>query len=428
MSIINSKKEIFTNISALTSLKDEALSMQKNIVNGINNAKEILPFLLDLSTTLVGSDFLATILGNLFAKFVRNVEPELKNILVLQMSQYNSDQLISATAFNSGFTIPISQIDIYDKLKTDPNSDIGLSIYDNTNDNFDSKAYSAIINPGTDVSYLNISINYDESTDSLVIKPLNTTQTIEDFVTEYICGLKLINEKEFITEVLNAIYGIKTSNQNKSIDKIKAELEIDSMLDKIISDLDDINLSESDLRSIDDNAQNIKNGIAYIDLGCGYEPNQITIETLLDTLSGITSSNDPYTIGNKFNSLIDSGSPSDDENARTKKDGFIKRIINAVQKQILITTTLSPQMRTINIVLSGIKNNGDITTNNVKDDIKINSNLFKCISKKISALINEFVFNMVKKELQDLIIPAVKKIAIEKINQYTNLLKSLVGF
>src|SRR5574343_1614949 len=135
MGLIDDKKNVFTNISALTLLKN--------------------------------------------------------NTLILQLSQYNSDTLISDTAFNSGFSIPISQLDIYNKLKIDPNSDIGSAVYDTLTDNFDYKAYSAIINPNTDVSYLNIILNFNEITDELLVKPSNTSQNIEEFIIEYICGIKL---------------------------------------------------------------------------------------------------------------------------------------------------------------------------------------------------------------------------------------------
>lgn len=429
MGLIDKKKNILTGIASLTSLKDDITTKQRDVMQSINNGKEVIPFLLDLSNTLVGSNSLNVILGNLFSKFIRNIEPDLKNSLILQLSQYNSDQLISDTTFKDGYSIPLSQIDIYNKLKIDPNSDIGLSVYDTTSDNFDFKAYSAIVNPNTDVSYLNIVINYNETIDELKITPSNTSQTIEEFITEYICNLKLVNEKEFITNILNVIYGIKTTNENKSVNTIKNELIIDSMLNKISSEVDDLDPTEDELREIDDNSQNLKNGLAYIDLGCGYESNEITTEILLDTISTITSSDDPYTIGNSFNNLISSGNTSnDDTNTLTKKDKFLKRIIEAFQREILKITTLSPQMRTMYIILSGIKNNGDISNNDVKEDIKANKNLFKCLSKKVASLINEFIFNFVKKELQNLVIPIVKKIAIEKLNQYVALLKSLVNF
>lgn len=429
MGLIDDKKSIFTGVAALTSLKDDITTAQRDVMESINNVKEVIPFLLDLSKTLVGSNALNMILGNLFAKFVRNIEPDLKNALILQLSQYNSDQLISDTTFKDGYSIPLNKIDVYNKLKIDPNSNIGLSVYDTTSENFDYKAYSAIVNPNTDVTYLNIILNYNETTDELKITPSNTSQTIEDFITEYICNLKLINEKEFITNILNIIYGIKTTNENKTVNKIKDELIIDSMLNKILIDEDDLDPTDDELRQIDDNSQNLKNGLAYIDLGCGYESNEITTDILLQTISAITSSNDPYTIGNSFNNLINSGNTSnDDVNILTKKDNFLKRIIEAFQIEILKVTTLSPQMRTMYIVLSGIKNNGDISKDDIKEDIKANKNLFKCLSKKIASMINEFVFNFVKKELQDLIIPVVKKIAIEKLNQYVGLLKSLVKF
>ena len=50
------------------------------------------------------------------------------------------------------------------------------------------------------------------------------------------------------------------------------------------------------------------------------------------------------------------------------------------------------------------------------------------MSQSSSAIINEFLFNEIKKALVDLVVPIGKKIAMEKINNYITILKSLVGF
>ena len=65
---------------------------------------------------------------------------------------------------------------------------------------------------------------------------------------------------------------------------------------------------------------------------------------------------------------------------------------------------------------------------NPLDDLNDNSDLIDCLSKDAKAKINEFVFNIVKKELLELVIPVSKHVLKEKINSFIAINKSLISF
>ena len=59
MGFIDDKRDVFNQIGALTSVKDNInLPNPNDSISSINNSKEIVPFLLDLLVVLVGSEVL----------------------------------------------------------------------------------------------------------------------------------------------------------------------------------------------------------------------------------------------------------------------------------------------------------------------------------------------------------------------------------
>ena len=77
-------------------------------------------------------------------------------------------------------------------------------------------------------------------------------------------------------------------------------------------------------------------------------------------------------------------------------------------------------------MFTGFKNNDIPKLGNPLDDIQNNQNLIVCLSNSARNTINEFLFNLVKKELMKLIIPVSKIILREKINQYLAIIQSLL--
>lgn len=430
MGRIDDKKSIFTEIGALTSVKDNFnLPDATNSFSSINNSKEIMPFMLDMLTVLIGSQALQQAIGELMTGFIRNVEPELKSELKNTAIQFNSDQQLPV-GFSGGYTVPAKDIDINGKLKTDPATQTGSLLYnDNTND-FDVKSYEAIKNPGTDVNFNNISITYNELTDTFTYKPLNSSQTIGDFTNDYIDGLTIVNEKEFVSNVTNNIFGSITSSQNKSISQIFEEEKFSHMIQKLIDGEDDISIDDSELRQLLIDAENKQKGIQIVDVGCSILETNVTLNDVQTLIANTSGSTDPNHVGGQYSTLINNsvtGSRAT-RNSQAIRDGFFKRLIRSIVQVLISAIIAPPQIRALFAMVNGFKNNDDPTLGKPSDDLINKRKQMDCLSKCAQKTINQFIFNMVKKELMNLIIPVSKLILKEKINQYLNIIKSLTGF
>ena len=178
MGLIDDKKNVFTTIGAYTSLAEENdLSDLTNIFTSINNKQDIVPFLLDVLKVVVGTTALEQLTGELFTNFADGVEPTLKEAVKKQLIQYNAGSPITGTTFHTnGIAIDAKDIDLFGKLKSTPNSDVGSLLYDTTNPNFDLSAYDAIVAEGTPVDFNNLEITYDSLLDQLVFKTTGNTQ------------------------------------------------------------------------------------------------------------------------------------------------------------------------------------------------------------------------------------------------------------
>ena len=434
MGIIDNKRNVLNQLGSLTSIKDNLNIPQPNdSISSINNSKEIVPFLLDLLVVMVGSEKLKSTVGELMTGFIRKIEPKLKEELKKQTSTFNSNQQIP-TSFNlTGISVPAIDIDSREKLKTDPNTQMGSLLYNSNPIDFDVKSYGALNNVGTDVTFNNLKIKFSSSSNSFTYKPVNGSQTIGEFTNDYIDGLTLINEKEFTSDIINKIFGTINTNQNKTLNQLILEEKLNKTIDKIIDEAEVIEISDDELRQIEINAQKRLDGIQDVDVGCGILVNTVTLDSLEDLIRITTGSTDPLTVGNAYVDLVAGGFAPDDEtqakeDGETIKDGFLKALINAIVSALVSSIITPPQIRALFAITSAFKNNGIPDIGDPIDDLIKNLKLINCLSDQAKALINEFLFNLIKEEMIKLIIPVSKLILKEKINQYLQILRSLIGF
>lgn len=438
MGLIDEKRDIFTQIGALTSIAGEVdVPEPTNSISSINNTKEIVPFLLDMLTVLVGSEVLQTTLGDVMTVYIRNVEPSLKTALKTQLGDFNTNQSLPSAFINSGYDFQMKNLDVFQKLKNDPASQVGSLLYNPSVNDFDRKMYEALTAPGSDITFNNVIFNYDDDFDTVNIKPADSGQTIGDFTNDYINGITIINENEFVSNFIDQLFGTVTTNENKTLNTIIAEEKYSATIQKIVDEEEELDLTNSEINTIQRLSQNKLDGLEYYDVGCGQIPNNVTLNNLQGLISGTTGNSNPLSVGSAYlNTLMegftDAGDgttiPSDraTENQQAVKDGFFKRIINAIVNILVTAVTSPPQIRALLGLLSGFKNNDTPQLGDPIDDLKNNRNLANCLAKSARTTINEFLFNLVKKELIQLIIPISKIILKEKINQYLGIIQSLI--
>lgn len=431
MGLIDQKRNVFTTIGAYTSLEQAGkLPDPTNLFPSINNKKDVVPYLLDVLKVVVGSNALQELTGQLFTKFVDSAEPTLKTAVKKQVVQYNSGQPLPGT-FISGISVPVKDIDIFSKLKTNPNSASGSLLYSNNANTFDNKAYSAILNAGTDITFGNLIMNYNATTDSFTFKPtvVSAGDNIGKWLTDFVDGTEIIDKKTFISNVMNAFYGTITKNQGKTTEQVYQELLVNKLIEQLINDDDSFEISPEDYEALLQLAEQMVNGVVYYDMGCGIMPASLPLSGLTSLITNISGSTDPFYVGNQVNATIDESTVNTPEvaeaNKQTVKDGFFQRIIKLITQILANLVTLSPQIRTLLAISTSFQNNGVPQIGNPMDDLKKSRIYLNCVIKDAMKMINRFIFNLVITFLMALLNPVIRKIIREKINQYVGILKSL---
>jgi hypothetical protein len=432
MSIVNDKKSIITEISVLNSIGKTAELPDSNFTfPSINNKNEPIPFMLDLLTATIGSEALQRTTGDIMTKFIRSVEPDLKDNLKKQSVTFNSDQTLPA-GFAAGYQVPLKKVDQFNKLKTDPSSQSGSLLYADNPNGFDKVAYNAVLTPGSDVTFGNLKMNYDSVTDQMTFKPTNPADTIGSFVNSYIDNLTIVNEKEFTTNVMEAIYGTTSKAAKKNVNTLVEEEKIRALLQKLIEGDDTASVSDDELQALQDLAKNKNLGIVPVDVGCSIIDSSLSLDEIQDLISANTGSTDPVFVGNNYNKLMENsfGKNPAQVNPRNKnavRDGFFKRLIKTILNTIVFALTSTPQIRVLMMLLNGFKNNDNVNfPANSTDDINSQKNFVKCLSDSAGSLLNEFIFNLLKTELIKLIIPVITLLVREKIDAFIRIIQSLI--
>lgn len=436
MGLIDDKKNVFTTIGAYTSFMESSKNQKNgetNLFPSISNKKDVVPYLLDVLKVVVGSDALKQLTGNLFTKFTDIAEPQIKETLKKQMIQHNSGSQLPTFFKTTGINVPVKDIDIWGKLKTSPSSSTGSLLYGATN-TFDAMAHQAIVNDGTPATYNNVEIRYDSTLDEFNFKstPASSTQNIGEWLGSYIDDTVVIEKKEFLTNVMNSVYGSVTSNQNKTVEQVYNELQVSKLIEQLVDDDDSFEISQSDYDALLQQAQALIDGVVYYDMGCGMISAELPFDDMVGLIQNISGSTDSFDVGNRVENTIEQSTgnieETQKENKETIKDGFFQRIIKMVQQILAQLMTSSPQVRMLQAIISAFESpTGTPKIGDPKTDMKKFKVFLKCLLNDLKKMINKFIFELIVSFLIAMLAPIVKRIIQEKINQYVGILKSLIS-
>lgn len=431
MSLSDNKRKVFTTIGAYTSyMKQTKPPKGTDTYPSVNNKKDPIPYLLDILKTVAGSESLKELTGGLLTKLIDDSEIKLKTALKKQFTQSNSgENLGSNFDTNTGINIKVKDIDIKGKFKESPTSDTGNLLYEKAA-NFDKIAHDAIVNTNVDQDFagMNMKIKYIENIDSFNIKPAIDVK-IGDYFINYIEKTQIINKNELVSNVMDMIFGTLSKKTNKTPEQVLNDLSVQKILNQVLNDDDSFEISPSNNDELLKNAVEISNGIVNYDMCCGDMPSTLPFSSLEKLIKTISGSTDPFIVGNAVEATIVESTSGNtvvsDKNKETIKDGFFQKLINIFTVQMLQAATTAPQIRTLMAIMSALQNNGISSIGIPKDDMKNFKILIKCMAKEIKKMIAEFIFNLVVSYLIKLLTPIIKKIIKEKINQYSDILKSL---
>jgi len=436
MSISSDKKEIFSTIGAYSSLgKQTKMPDLTNIFPSVNNKDDVIPFLLDTLKVVVGSDALKDLTGEMFTNFIDKIEPKAKNVIKKQITQINANDPIPSgfTTGGTGITIDLPKIDIFKKVKQPTNDVLGELRNDYSRlYNFDNSLINSI-KTGDDVNFGDmITIKHNPTPDTITLKTtLPTGSTIGTLLIGLVDSMEIINKKELVSNVMNVIYGTITSALYRTPEETKLELEIDTVIQQLIDDGDDsFVLSPEKLDEISEKALNISKGINQYDMGCGMISTVLSVDDLNTLVTTVNDSTDPFVVANAFNKTIDDAAKnnptSTDENKQTIRDGFFQKLIKELTTALVKSLVVAPQIRSLLAISSSFQNGGIPNIGEPMDDLKKFKTYIKCCTKEIISMVSEFIFNLILGFLVALLDPIIRKIVKEKINQYTETIKTLI--
>ena len=431
MSLIDTKRSVVNSIGAYNSmLQDPELPDITDSLPSINNNDDPVGFLLDIIKVIAGADKIVRTTGELFTNFVDETEPVLKDGLINQSIQEDSNLRIPSffRPSGSGVRVPVQDVDLFGKLKTNPSSDMGSLLYDVDSDTFDKAAYEAI-STGNETVYNNLSIQYNDVDDTFTLKATDGNAIMGDWVTEFVEENELINKNELMVEVLDSIFGTVTSKLDKSEEQIFEELKILQILENGIEGAG-LGVSDEDITNLRQRADEVNEGIVNLDLGCGVFAAELTIERLNDFLDVVNGSTDPNLIGNELNKLVDDTVDDEEvleENEEAIEDGFFKRLIQKIKTIILKAILATPYARVLQSIISAFKNGGlPKISVNFEEDIENFKILINCILTELRRELNRYLYVLAIGLLVALLKLVIKKITKERINNWIRVIKSLL--
>lgn len=433
MSLLDDKRNVFNTIGAYVSFMEQKKPPSRtDLYSSINNKKDIVPYLLDTLKVVVGTDGIKELTGKMITDLVGESEDKLKTILKKQFIQSNAGNVIPLSFINDGINIPIKDIDMTGKFKVSPVSDIGDLLYEKNISNFDKLSFDAIEAPNTLIPFTtaDMGITYDDALDTFNIKPVvNASSTIGDYFINYIDNAQIINKKEFITNILNGIYGTISKEKNRTTEQVFEELKAEQLLNQALNDDDSFEIATEDYDALLTKAEEMIEGVVNYDMGCGMVTAELALSALTTVIGDVSGSTNPYVVSNSIESTIDSASTSDAEatveNNETIKDGFFQKLLKLFSLGLLSAAILAPQIRVLLSLMSSLQNDGVIQISTPSEDMKNFKVVIMCLVKDIIKIVTEFIFDLVISYLIALITPVIKKIIKEKINQYSKIILSL---
>lgn len=434
MSILSQKKDVFEQISVLKTASELSLNdiqVKNDIFSAFNsskvkNNKDPFLFIVDLLTILAGSSAVNKVINQCFSSLSRvedNYKTNLKHELTSLNGGVNSNPQIPSNLLG-GAQIHINKIDLSRELftqQTSPAHDLYL-------DDFKKNLIGVMKAPGT-FQQINPSItaSYNSNTGFFTIKPVNPNQTFNSFLSGMVDNVKFIDQKILLNQTLDNLF----NTQNKTKTQITTELQLDLMLNKLISQVEEddsyFTFNTQELNDIEFKVNTSDQ--LYAEVGCGRVGIGMTLNDVQSATSAVTfpvsTKVIDTTLTNIANTIINqTNNPNLKQgDLQSLSNNFFSSFMQALKNMIIKNFLLSPQLNIIYALSQSFSANVD----NVYDpitDIKNRKSLITCLIKKIINDLLSDIFNLVKKELLTIVGAVAAQYALEAIEKYKLIITS----
>lgn len=478
MSILDQKKSIFGNISALNVLNDNYPNLPNtNSFQSISNSTNSTDFLLDLVTSLVGYNALKEYLVDTITYGLNDIEDAVKDGIKDELTQMvscsvNPEIPLWVRNNQSGVTIPVKNLDFFNILKISPNTDAGSLVYSNELVNqpsgftsipstsigdFNHFLYNVIQTPNTNnnwgaqngtqnvlnIKFTEVTQNGPNNVLTFTTSSVFATKKLTEFNNSFVDSVGLFgapsssSSQRILNLVSDDMFGSVTASPdvNKTEEQIIKELEIKEVINCMVNNDSDIvddsffTFDNSTITRINEEARDRKNGIRKIKT-CGNLEIQIPQEILLanQTLLETVTTKEEERIA--INSVLDnlattqasfSPNPKDENTIKTE---FFMTLVKQLTNTI-VTTIINPNFASLISINNQIVFGENTTHNGGIDFIKKNKKLIKNIINIISGYL---ITGLLKLALKELTKKVRDKFLGDEIERSKNRLKILSSY
>lgn len=472
--LVDKKVESFENFKgdvtqSLDNAKEDVKRFQKKIKSQFDQ-------LLDI-TKITGGENSQTIsyAKKTLLQAVRNVEPKLKQIILEESIKAVGCDL-QQTYTPQILYVKVKSTDILNILKLDPEDSKGAIFYEKNPINIQDNPFSMnrelyqLIQDGNEYSVLNgslyrgksgqglMDIQYVETDNNGISGPwfkitlpnrVNNVNKVGEFLADYYGSIKVVDTTNIMASIMESLSGFASIGldvgTNEVEDATKFELiiqrvlglcfdnrkEIDvSGISKLseLSDIDDsfFEFTDLDLRFIESRIQNIKNGVVEFE-GCGDVKVPVDFNSIFNSLNNLN-----FVEGADLNELSDELTDNLINNEllmglnidvkATVNFNFIKLIAQGIVGGLLTPKVLLP----IYIMTKSLGQTVDEAVKSAVDFIKNFPKFFAEVVSKVGAIFVEELFNIIKRDIQNLIESIVTDLAQEFIAKKTAMILKLI--
>ncbi len=472
--LTNKKVESFENFKgdvtqSLDNAKEDVKRFQKKIKSQFDQ-------LLDI-TKITGGENSQTIsyAKKTLLQAVRNVEPKLKQIIL--------DESIKAVGCDLQQTytpqtlyVKVKSTDILNILKLDPEDSKGAIFYEKNPINIQDNPFSMnrelyqLIQDGNEYSVLNgslyrgrsgqglMDIQYVEFNNLAVSGPwfkitlpnrVNNINKVGEFFADYYGSIKVVDTTNIMASIMESLSGFASIGLDVGTNEIEDATKFELIIQRVLglcfdnrkeidvsgiaklSELSDIDESffeftDLDLRFIESRIQNIKNGVVEFE-GCGNVKVPVDFNSIFNSLNNLN-----FVEGADLNELSDELTDNLINNEllmglnidvkATVNFNFIKLIAQGIVGGLLTPKVLLP----IYIMTKSLGQTVDESVKSAVDFIKNFPKFFAEVVSKVGAIFVEELFNIIKRDIQNLIESIVIDLAQELIAKKTAMILKLI--
>jgi hypothetical protein len=205
------------------------------------NSANSLTFLTDFFKLFFGGERIKNDLVRFLATELKSLGEDLLRYYKKHIVEYyycNIDTVIPDEFFQE-ISFKIKEIDFFGILKINPDSELGAHYYQDYPDNLDKLLYIAVQNEGTEYNWLSIIIvRYENQRIYVKLDPSLQGKTVYEFVTKYLSNIKLFDDINIISDIIDAIFGTLSSIVNISKQNLYNKIQFEILFDRVMESLD----------------------------------------------------------------------------------------------------------------------------------------------------------------------------------------------